>query len=147
MAARSISIGRDPGADLRIEGASVSRHHARAEHREDGSIVIRDLESTNGLFLERGGSKFRITEAPLQKGDHVWLGSARIDARDIAALFRQAPEASILSARPMMMNPGTKPPDPSAAPEGEALPPPGLDRKRRGRPRRDPVTNELRYRD
>lgn len=62
-------VGRDTAADLRIPVGIVSRHHC--EFRvEDDEVVLRDLGSSNGTFLNGK----RVTEATLGAGDLVRVG-------------------------------------------------------------------------
>lgn len=62
-------MGRDTAADLRIPVGIVSRHHC--EFRvEDDEVVLRDLGSSNGTFLNGK----RVTEATLGAGDLVRVG-------------------------------------------------------------------------
>ena len=46
-------IGRVSDADIRFEGYGVSRHHAKVDIQPDGSIVLTDLDSTNGTGCNR----------------------------------------------------------------------------------------------
>lgn len=46
-----IVIGRDPAADVTLEGPQISRYHARLERLGAGVYQIIDLESTNGTWL------------------------------------------------------------------------------------------------
>lgn len=62
-------VGRDTGADLRIPVGIVSRQHC--EFRlDDDEVVLRDLGSSNGTFLNGK----RVTEATLDAGDIVRVG-------------------------------------------------------------------------
>ena len=55
---RSLMIGRDPAADLRLSDALVSWHHALIEDRGDG-WALKDLGSTNGSRVnDRAGAEF-----------------------------------------------------------------------------------------
>jgi ABC transport system ATP-binding/permease protein len=49
---KTISIGRDPGADLELDAPTISRRHAEIYKDSQGRYVIRDL-STNGVFVNR----------------------------------------------------------------------------------------------
>jgi hypothetical protein len=49
----SIIVGRDDGADVLIDNASVSRRHAEIRLGDDG-WVVEDLGSSNGTFLKGG---------------------------------------------------------------------------------------------
>ena len=65
-------IGRDDGADIRLDEPLVSRGHARIEARGDGYVVL-DLGSTN-LTKVNGAV---VTERILRDGDEVRFGRAR----------------------------------------------------------------------
>lgn len=68
----AVSVGRDPGNDIVINHPQVSRQHARLVRR-GGVIVLEDLGSTNGTFV----NGMRLT-APhtLASGDTIGLGDA-----------------------------------------------------------------------
>lgn len=63
-------IGADPGCDLVLAAPGVSRRHARLTRRDDGTTVLEDLDSTNGVYL---GTE-RIFSAPLRPGAGFRLG-------------------------------------------------------------------------
>ena len=77
-------IGRDPGAELVVEQASVSRRHALLERR-DGRWLLRDSGSTNGLWWQGR----RVRELLLRHGDRIRLGPP--DQPDLAELRFQQP--------------------------------------------------------
>ena len=64
-------VGRDAGADIRVDEPLVSRGHARIEARGDGYVVL-DLGSTN-LTKVNG---VVVTECILRDGDEVRFGRA-----------------------------------------------------------------------
>ncbi len=68
-------IGRGTDVDIRIDDAGVSRHHA--EILLSSPIMIRDLGSTNGTWVE----KQRITEHPLEIDTAITIGPATIEFR------------------------------------------------------------------
>jgi predicted component of type VI protein secretion system len=47
---KEVTIGRDPGSDIFLDNAGISRQHARIE-RTPGGYVLEDLGSANGTFL------------------------------------------------------------------------------------------------
>lgn len=48
---RVVVVGRDVGCDLALPDEQVSRRHAALEPRGDGTVVLTDLGSTNGTFV------------------------------------------------------------------------------------------------
>ena len=64
-----ITIGRHKSNDIQIRNTAVSRQHARII-RNQGSYLIEDLESTNGIFL----NKVRIISRYLRDGDIINVG-------------------------------------------------------------------------
>ena len=67
-------IGRHPGCDFRLGSSRVSRHHCCLS-AVDGDVVVRDLGSTNGLWINGQ----RVTWGRLRPGDR--LSIAHFDFR------------------------------------------------------------------
>ncbi|MBT6274577.1 MAG: FHA domain-containing protein, partial [Chromatiales bacterium] len=67
-------IGRHGDNELPIQDPSMSRHHAQIQRKRDGSFVITDLDSMNGVFV----NDKRITRSPLNDGDRVELGDVQM---------------------------------------------------------------------
>jgi len=65
-------IGRGLNADITLDEASVSRHHAKVEIRPDHSARIDDLGSTNGTWV-RG---VNVRHAEVNPGDKLRIGSS-----------------------------------------------------------------------
>ena len=65
-------VGRDGGADIRVNEPLVSRNHAQLFRRGEAWVVL-DLGSTN--FTRVNGN--RVREAELQHGDEVRFARAR----------------------------------------------------------------------
>lgn len=70
-------LGRDEGATVFLDEASVSRRHARITVT-GRSAVIEDLDSRNGTFV-RGARVDGLV--PLEDGDAIRLGWARLEFR------------------------------------------------------------------
>ena len=70
------TIGRATGADFSLDGALVSRVHCRLVAQADGGLEVRDLESTNGTFVNGE----RVQTAHLSPGDHLMLGRVELVA-------------------------------------------------------------------
>jgi len=67
-------VGRDPGAEVRLDAFTVSRRHARLLVAPDGAM-LEDCGSKNGTY--RGNE--RITSpVPLVDGDKVRIGSLSV---------------------------------------------------------------------
>jgi len=64
-----LTIGRAPDNDVCLPDLNVSQHHARVSATADGAIVIEDLKSTNGIFVDGE----RITQRTLGDGDLVLI--------------------------------------------------------------------------
>ena len=72
-----VIVGRDEAADLQLVDATVSKRHARIRHEADGSMLVVDMNSTNGTAVN--GQP--ITRTILRPGDHLEIGgvSLRLD--------------------------------------------------------------------
>jgi len=65
-----LRIGRVPGNEVVVNEAAVSSKHAEFQI-EDGFLVVRDLGSRNGLFVNGN----RVLSSAVTDGDVVRLGS------------------------------------------------------------------------
>jgi pSer/pThr/pTyr-binding forkhead associated (FHA) protein len=98
-----MTIGRLADNDLQIDDSSVSSRHAEIR-LESGAFHIRDLDSTNGTFINADP----VTEAILRPGDEVRLGMVEavfhgeesgLD-QPLPASTAAASEAAQISGRP-----------------------------------------------
>jgi diguanylate cyclase (GGDEF)-like protein len=80
-------IGRSRDVDMVIPEKSVSRKHAFIELKEEGALTIKDLNSTNGTFVN--GKK--IVLAKILPGDLITLGRVemRLESRSYAEHIRR----------------------------------------------------------
>ena len=69
-------IGREPGCEVQLEEAAVSRRHAEIEWTYEG-YKLRDLGSRNGTYLNSA----EIDEAPLMDGDLIEVGLVQMSFR------------------------------------------------------------------
>ena len=72
-AAERTMIGRSPDCDIFLDDVTVSRRHAELM-REGDRLVIRDLGSLNGTFVNRR----RIESAVLEDDDELQIGKYRL---------------------------------------------------------------------
>jgi pSer/pThr/pTyr-binding forkhead associated (FHA) protein len=70
------TIGRSTGADFIVDAPLVSRVHCRLTVLPDGSLEVRDLESTNGTFINGR----RVETARLKSGDRLGVGRVELVA-------------------------------------------------------------------
>jgi pSer/pThr/pTyr-binding forkhead associated (FHA) protein len=70
------TIGRSTGADFILDAALVSRVHCQLVELGDGALEVKDLESTNGTYVNGN----RIEKARLAPGDKVQVGRVELVA-------------------------------------------------------------------
>jgi pSer/pThr/pTyr-binding forkhead associated (FHA) protein len=70
------TLGRATGADFIVDAALVSRVHCRVIALPTGELEIRDLESTNGTFVNGR----RVEQARLAPGDRIQVGRMELIA-------------------------------------------------------------------
>jgi general secretion pathway protein A len=63
-------IGRTPDNDLQIDSKFISRHHCQFVTASDGSTVVEDLNSTNGIVIRDK----RVRRHTLRDGDVITMG-------------------------------------------------------------------------
>ncbi|MCI0490678.1 MAG: FHA domain-containing protein [Blastocatellia bacterium] len=76
-------IGRAAGTALRIEDSSISRLHCSLALRSNGEIVVSDLGSSNGTYINEemlGPNEAR----PLRQGDMIGVGDVRFTISEIS---------------------------------------------------------------
>ena len=70
------TLGRATGADFIIEAPLVSRVHCRLTIAPSGDLEVRDLDSTNGTFV----NDERVEIAHLKPGDRLRIGRIELIA-------------------------------------------------------------------
>lgn len=68
------TIGRAAGADFILNAPLVSRVHCRLTATADGGLEVRDLDSTNGTFI----NGTRIETGRLASGDRLGVGRVEV---------------------------------------------------------------------
>ena len=103
------SIGRSRENDIVLTDTTVSRQHAEVEDLGGGRFVLRDVGSSRGTLVQRGGSWEDITETEVTADQTVVLGELETS---VGKLFAEAGIAAAAAAAP----------DASAAPGSAAAP-------------------------
>ena len=68
------TIGRATGADFIVDAPLVSRVHCRLTALADGGLEVRDLDSTNGTFVNGE----RVQSGRLASGDRLGVGRVEL---------------------------------------------------------------------
>jgi pSer/pThr/pTyr-binding forkhead associated (FHA) protein len=68
------TIGRATGADFIVDAALVSRVHCRLTVLPGGELEIKDLDSTNGTFVNGQ----RVKRSSLKEGDRLGVGRVEL---------------------------------------------------------------------
>ena len=71
---KTITIGRSDEFDIQLADSSCSRKQAIIEFNDNNKPVLKDLDSTNGTFVN--GAK--ITETNIEDGDKILLGFSSV---------------------------------------------------------------------
>ncbi len=117
-----ITIGRHEGNHIRLSERNVSRRHCRLL-RMEGALVLEDLQSSNGLWLN--GTPI-VGRHPVAPGDRIGIGDYEIEI-DGALLSSSDPRSAEASAgaivEPTLPRASVAaPPQPRAAPPATARP-------------------------
>ena len=75
-----VILGRSRSCDLRLSDTDASRRHAEIIP-VTGGWVVRDLDSTNGTFVNGE----RVTERQLRPGDRIEIGSSTVTFCEVDA--------------------------------------------------------------
>jgi pSer/pThr/pTyr-binding forkhead associated (FHA) protein len=68
-------LGRDPSCGLCIDHESISRKHCQFQYNSEGTLVVKDLESMNGTYV----NDVRIQHRALMPGDVIQVGALRLE--------------------------------------------------------------------
>ncbi|HUS35014.1 MAG TPA: FHA domain-containing protein [Verrucomicrobiae bacterium] len=115
IGAGSYRVGRTDANNIRLPDGSISSAHCEVSLDPAGNLVIRDLGSTNGTFVNGQ----RVREALIQPGQQLRLGNLELVFENPLATA----SAPIPAAMPVSIN-LPPPPVPSAARVAVAAPPP-----------------------
>ena len=127
---RPMVIGRSADADFTLDDTQASRRHARVAPGSDGSLVIDDLDSANGTFVNQNEIH---GPARLDPGDELLLGVTLLQVRSSAQINAQPSAVRVVPAalavapsEPVYVNPavvaGQEAGSGAAEPRARALP-------------------------
>jgi pSer/pThr/pTyr-binding forkhead associated (FHA) protein len=68
------TIGRSTGADFIVDAPLVSRVHCRLTAMADGTLEVKDLQSTNGTFVNGA----RVETGRISPGDRLGVGRVEL---------------------------------------------------------------------
>jgi len=88
-----IHIGRSTENDICIDNIAVSRKHAQIERKEGQAYVLRDLNSSNGTFLN--GAQIDATDHVLHDGDIIGLAKFELAVKGLGQTPASAPKPSL----------------------------------------------------
>ncbi|MGC4091603.1 MAG: FHA domain-containing protein [Polyangiaceae bacterium] len=91
----SLRIGRHPSSDIVLNDALVSRTHARLVIEDDHGIVVEDLHSANGVYVN--GERLGRHALRLREGDRLLIGTCELS---VFATRRSEAHEPVASARP-----------------------------------------------
>jgi diguanylate cyclase (GGDEF)-like protein len=69
-----VFIGRATDAEIRVDDEGVSRKHARVSTTPNNQVILIDLGSTNGTYV----NGMKVSEQVLRDGDKVQIGSTTV---------------------------------------------------------------------
>ena len=67
-----ISIGRNRSSQIVINNNTISKDHAIIEFDQDGNAIIKDLNSSNGTYVN--GQRLKLNPIRLKTGDKITFG-------------------------------------------------------------------------
>jgi pSer/pThr/pTyr-binding forkhead associated (FHA) protein len=67
-------VGRDSNCQVCIDHPSISRQHCQFSLNGEGTLVVKDLDSTNGIYIDDS----RVKHAALMPGHVLQIGALRM---------------------------------------------------------------------
>jgi pSer/pThr/pTyr-binding forkhead associated (FHA) protein len=99
-----VVLGRDHSADVVLEDGQISRRHARVSPSGSGGVVVEDLESTNGTFVNHDEVHSPVQLTP---GDELLVGVTVMQLRSPEQVRVQA--SAVRAVPPGLATPERRP--------------------------------------
>lgn len=95
-------LGREPGTDVCVDHHSISRQHCQFTLNGDGALMVKDLGSTNGIYVDDN----RIDHEVLMPNEILQVGALRLmvqmsDEGELSAATERQPSGSVDTTQPM----------------------------------------------
>ena len=84
-------VGREPGVEVCIEHDSISRKHCQFSQNFEGALVIKDLQSMNGTYVNDS----RIQQKTLTPSDTIQVGALRFEIAFLSEYEKPTQPASV----------------------------------------------------
>ncbi len=69
-----VIVGREPSSDIMINDPSISRRHCQFTLGAEGALLVRDLGSKNGVYVDEK----RVSKAIVRPGEVVQIGAVAL---------------------------------------------------------------------
>jgi pSer/pThr/pTyr-binding forkhead associated (FHA) protein len=69
-----VIVGREPSSDIMINDPSISRRHCQFTLGAEGALLVRDLGSKNGVYVDEK----RVSKAIIRPGEVVQIGAVSL---------------------------------------------------------------------
>ncbi len=69
-----VIVGREPSSDIMINDPSISRRHCQFTLGAEGALLVRDLGSKNGVYVDEK----RVSKAIIRPGEVVQIGAVAL---------------------------------------------------------------------
>jgi S1-C subfamily serine protease len=100
-------IGREQGCDVALDDAKISRNHAAVEPQPDGRIILSDLGSMNGTFVN--GARLQGS-VEIRGGEQLRFGDTQVSVVSDVPAAAATPSAAIPpAAQPTAAQPAVQP--------------------------------------
>ena len=87
-----VTVGRCPTAEITIPDASISRRHCQFLMDPHGSLVVRDLGSKNGVYVDQR----RVDKSVVRPGTTIRIGTVTLRAEltdEVMEEMEESPDA------------------------------------------------------